>query len=144
MLRHWHGLLHILIIEIYSSKIMSLLLKLSSAIGDLSWPWLSCLGSLVYCFQTLLNYLALQYFDIERSWWRLRNVLCALNLISTFLLTVLSLGQCHCWWNISPRGYHTPSSLRYRHGLLDIYAQLVSASVQIWFIRHISIEIYSS
>jgi len=97
---------------------MSLLLKLSSDIGDRSRFWLSCLGPLVYCSQTLLNYLALQYFDIERTRWRLRNVLCALNLISTFLLTVLSLCQCPCWWNISPRGYHTPSSLRYRHGLL--------------------------
>ena len=38
------------------------------------WPWsimASCLGPLVYCFQILLNYLALQYFDIERTWWRL-------------------------------------------------------------------------
>jgi len=31
-----------------------------------------------------------------------------LNLISTFLL--LSLDRYHCWWTISPRGYHPPSS----------------------------------
>jgi hypothetical protein len=28
--------------------------------------WLSCLGPLAYCFQTPLNYLTFQYFDIER------------------------------------------------------------------------------
>ena len=38
--------------------------------SDHSWFWLSCLGTLVYWPQTLLNYLAFQYFDIERTWWR--------------------------------------------------------------------------
>ena len=37
-----------------------------------------------------------------------RNVLRPLNLISTFLL--LSIGQYLCWWDISPLGYHPPSS----------------------------------
>jgi len=37
-----------------------------------------------------------------------RNASCALNLISTFVL--LSLGRYLCWWTISPRGYHPPSS----------------------------------
>jgi len=34
--------------------------------------------------------------------------LCALNLISTFLL--LLLGLYLCWWTISPQRYHPPSS----------------------------------
>ena len=38
-----------------------------SGISDLSRIWLSCLDPLVYYFQTLLNYLALKYFDIERT-----------------------------------------------------------------------------
>ena len=37
-----------------------------------------------------------------------RNASCTLNLMCTFLL--LSLGQYHCWWTISPRGYHPQSS----------------------------------
>jgi hypothetical protein len=37
-----------------------------------------------------------------------RNASCALNFISTFLL--LSLGRYFCWWTISPRVYHPPSS----------------------------------
>ena len=32
---------------------------------------LSCLGPLVYSSQPFLNYFAFQYFDIERTWWRL-------------------------------------------------------------------------
>jgi len=36
------------------------------------------------------------------------RVVIKLDLISTFLL--LSLGQYHCWWIISPRGYHPLSS----------------------------------
>jgi hypothetical protein len=43
----------------------------TKGIGDLYWFWLSWLGPLVYCFQTLLNYLAFQYFDIEHTWWKL-------------------------------------------------------------------------
>ena len=39
-------------------------------------------------------------------WWR--NVLCALNLISKFVL--LSLGRYLCVWTICPRVYHPPSS----------------------------------
>ena len=27
----------------------------------------------------------------------------------------LSLGQYLCWWTISPRGYHTPSSWSFYH-----------------------------
>ena len=38
-----------------------------SVIRDLSRLWLSYLGHLVYCFQEFFNYLALQYFDIERT-----------------------------------------------------------------------------
>jgi hypothetical protein len=66
-----------------------------------------------------------------------RNVSCALNLISTFLL--LSLGWYLCWWTISPWGYHPPSSQCYYHwvdtsagGLLvpeGIIQPVVSASV---------------
>jgi len=37
-----------------------------------------------------------------------RNASCAVNLISTFLF--LSLCRYHCWWTISPRGYHPPCS----------------------------------
>jgi len=37
-----------------------------------------------------------------------RNVSCAINLISTFLL--LSLGRYLCRWTISPRGYYPPNS----------------------------------
>ena len=44
---------------------------------------------------------------------------CALNLISTFLS--LPLGWCLCWWTISPRGYHPPSSQYFGTGLLDIF-----------------------
>ena len=44
------------------------------------------------------NYIYLSY----------RNVPCALNLISTFLL--LSLGRYLCWWTISPCGHYHPSS----------------------------------
>jgi hypothetical protein len=55
---------------------------------------------------------------LSAIWWRLfwapsdeiysRNASCALNLISTFLL--LSLDRHLCWWSISLRGYHQPSS----------------------------------
>jgi hypothetical protein len=38
-----------------------------SGIGELIRFWLSCLGFLVYCFQTFLYYLAFEYFDIERT-----------------------------------------------------------------------------
>ena len=38
-----------------------------------------------------------------------RNISCALHWISTFLL--ISLCRYLCWWTISPRGYHPPSSL---------------------------------
>ena len=40
-------------------------------ISDLSRFLRSCLGSLVHCTQTLLSYLAFQYFDIARTWWSL-------------------------------------------------------------------------
>ena len=39
--------------------------------GDLSLFWLSCLGLLVLVLPKLLNYLAFQSFDFERTWWRL-------------------------------------------------------------------------
>jgi hypothetical protein len=42
-----------------------------------------------------------------------RNVSCTLNLISMFLF--LSLGRYHCWWTISFRGYHPPSSQCFYH-----------------------------
>jgi hypothetical protein len=40
-------------------------------IGDLSRFWWSYLGPLVYLLAKLLNYLAFQPFDFERTWWRL-------------------------------------------------------------------------
>ena len=59
------------------------------------WPWsilASCLGPLVYCFQILLNYLTLQYFDIERTWWRLfQTWIVSVSLISTYFLR-----KVHC------------------------------------------------
>jgi hypothetical protein len=42
-------------------------LKITKDIGDCSRCWLSCLGSFVYCSQTLLSYLAFQYFDIDHT-----------------------------------------------------------------------------
>ena len=47
------------------------LCNLYSSIGYRSRFWLSWLGTLVYCFQTLLNCLAFQYFDFECTWWKL-------------------------------------------------------------------------
>ena len=74
-----------------------------------------------------------------------KNVSCALNLISTILL--LSLGRYFCWWTISPRGYHPPSSQCFYHwvdtsagGLLvseGIIRSVVSVSILTWFIRYI-------
>ena len=51
-----------------------------------------------------LTYLALSVPDQGYS----RNASCSLNLISMFLL--LSLCPYLCWWTISLRGYHPPSS----------------------------------
>jgi hypothetical protein len=67
----------------------------------------------------------------------------------------LSLGQYLCWWTISPRGYHPPSSQCFYHwvntsagGLFvleDIIRPVVSVLALSWFIRYIFItEIYSS
>jgi len=52
------------------------------------------------CSQSLLYNISLKYNGCEK------NASCALNLISTFV----SLGRCICWWTISPRWYHLPSS----------------------------------
>jgi hypothetical protein len=48
-----------------------------------------------------------------------RNSLCTLNYIFTFSL--LSRGRYLCWWTISPRCYHTPSSQCFYH-VVDISA----------------------
>ena len=45
-----------------------------------------------------------------------RNVPCAPNLISTFIL--LSLGRSTCWWINSTRGYHSPSSQCFGTGMV--------------------------
>ena len=60
---------------------------------------------------------------------------------------LLSLGRCICWWTISPRGYHPPSSQFFYHwvdtsagGLLvleGIIRPVISASALTWFIKYI-------
>ena len=49
------------------------------------WP-------LVYCFQTLLNYLALQYVDSERTWWRLFQKWIVLSKFDIYVV----FRQVHC------------------------------------------------
>jgi len=46
-----------------------------------------------------------------------RKALCALNLISTFLL--LSLGRYLCWWTINSRGYYPTSSQCFGTDIVD-------------------------
>ena len=59
-------------------------------LGELSRLCISCLGTFILLLQKTLNYLALQSFDQDHTWWMSpvegysRNVSCALNLISTF------------------------------------------------------------
>ena len=62
---------------------MDVLLKLRfSGIGDLGRFWRSCLGPLVYLLPTIIWLSILSVPDEDYS----RNVLCTLNLISTFYL----------------------------------------------------------
>ena len=59
-----------------------------------------------------LNYFAFQPFEFEHNRWRLFQKR-VVRTISTFSL--LSLGRYLCWWNISPRMYHLPSSQCFYH-----------------------------
>ena len=81
-----------------------------SGIGDINRCWLFCLGSLIYFLAKLLKLFAFPIFRFSASpdEGYARKGSCALNLMSTFSL--LSLGRYFCWWTISPRGYHPPSS----------------------------------
>jgi len=58
-----------------------------------------------------MRHVCLQSFKTtgnDREQIFVKKYMCALNLISTFVL--LSLARYFCWWTISPRGYHPPSS----------------------------------
>ena len=49
-------------------QIFNIFSTISTGIVDRNRLWLSCLGPLVSCSLSLLNYLAFQYFDINRNW----------------------------------------------------------------------------
>jgi hypothetical protein len=53
-------------------------------IGDRSRLWLSCLGTSFYCSKPLYNYLALQSFDVEHTWWRLSQKCAVHTILPTF------------------------------------------------------------
>jgi hypothetical protein len=59
-------------------------------------------------------------FNFERTWRGcFRNASCALILISTFLW--LSLVRFLCWWTVSPRGFHPPSSQCFGNDMVYYY-----------------------
>jgi hypothetical protein len=63
--------------------------------------WFTIISTSFFIFVTCFNW------SVSNEGYS-RNASCALNLISTFSL--LSLGWRLCWWTISPRVYHQPSS----------------------------------
>ena len=56
-----------------------------SGIYDISRYWLSCLGPLVYCSQTLIRLSNISILSVLDDGFS-RNALCTINLISTFVL----------------------------------------------------------
>jgi hypothetical protein len=82
-----------------------------------NWFWLSCLAPLVFLILNIFfNYLALQSFDIESTWWRLFQK-CVVHTkldIFFFLLNERSPSECEilCFLeNIQGRNYNYTNQL---------------------------------
>ena len=95
--------------QVYSFSFLYNYTHIFSYIGNvgkchLRQLWLFCLVPLVYCSQTLLNYLTFQYFDIERIWWRLFQK----RVVRTKSDIYVCLSYSHVgnnWMTVSPNWY---------------------------------------
>jgi hypothetical protein len=75
--RHWHW--HHCILQFL--KYVVIIIK---AKADLIWCWLFCVCRLVFLLLKLLNYLAFQSLDFERTWWRLIQKCSVCTKLDTF------------------------------------------------------------
>ena len=95
----------------FLSYLIKLKVPTPSGKVDLSWILAVLFRILsIFVLTLYLNCLAFQHFGHERIWWRLiqKSASYATKLVSIVLL--VPLGRYHCWWTVSPRGYHPPSS----------------------------------
>ena len=82
--RHWHC--YHCILQFLKNVVIIIKAK-----ADLSWSWLFCVCRLVFLLLKLLNYLAFQSLDLERTWWRLIQKLSVCTKLDIYVLLLLLL-----------------------------------------------------